>query len=164
MTPEQPEAREPKDESSPPLDPRDEAAEESRATAPGIPRLALVGGLVIGAVVAATLLMSAKNPEPAPDAAPVRGAVCPYLRDAFDQLVAGNTTAFAETVRIAAREAELTLERSDELFGLPEEIALRLREVLDDGGDGSARALIDEAKRACEDLGRWGYSISNPSP
>lgn len=156
MTPERPEAREPKDESSAPPDPWDEAAEEDRATAPGIPRLALVGGLVIGAVVAATLLMGAEDPESSPDAEPVRGAVCPYLRDASEQFEVGDVTAFAETVRIAAREAELTLERSGQLFGRPEEIALRLREVLADGDEGSARALIGEAKRACATLGRWG--------
>lgn len=156
MTSERPEAREPNShESSPPADP-DEMAEETSATGPRVPRLALVGGLVIGAVVAASLLMGGEGPVPSPAEPPERGVVCPLLRAASEQLEAGNATGFAESVRVAAREAELTLERSGQLFGRPEEVALRLRALADDLDEESARVLMKEARRACIRLGRWG--------
>lgn len=161
MTPERPGTLEPEHEPPVSPEPPDRASAGQAPSAPRLRRFALVGGLVIGAVVAATLLMSAEDPEPSPPAEPPeRGVVCPYLRDASEQLEAGSATGFAESVRIAAREAELTLERSGQLFGQPEEIALRLRVAVAEPDEVSAGALIDEAQRACASLGRWGH----PSP
>jgi len=90
-------------------------------------RIAIGSGLLVGIVVAAFLLLRVDNPEHSIAEGPKRGVACPYLRDAIGQLQAGHEMAFVEAVRAAAHEAEMSLERSGELFGRPEELALKLR-------------------------------------
>lgn len=159
MTPERPGTLEPGHEPPVSPEPPDRASAGQAPSAPRVRRLALVGGLVIGGVVAATLLMSAEGPKPSPRAEPPeRGVVCPYLQDAFEQLEDGDAAAFAESVRVAAREGELTLERSGQLFGRPERLALELRSLLVEGGAlpaDEAASLLGRAQETCSRLGRW---------
>lgn len=131
------------------------AAGGDPGTTSGLRRLALVGGLAAGVAVAATLLIRGEGPGSSPQRQPERGVVCPLLKEAFDSFEARDGVAFAASVRLAAREAELTLERSGQIFGRPEEVALRLRSVLDRGDQGSVGPLLEEAQRVCESLGRW---------
>lgn len=123
----------------------------------------MVGGLVVAAVVVAVLLMGSDEPDSAPatDAGPEQGVACPFLRDALDEFEAGNEASFVEAVRVAAREAELTLARSGQAFGRPEELALRLGVAVEDGADRSrTRSLLSEGESMCTALGRWGTTGS----
>lgn len=124
-------------------------------------RIAVVGGLVVAVVVVAVLVMDSSDRKPAPavEAGPEQGVVCPFLREAFDEFEGGNETAFAETVRVAARESELTLERSGQVFGDPEDLALRLGVAVDDGANRSrVLSLLAEGESACKQLGLWDES------
>jgi hypothetical protein len=115
----------------------------------------LVGGVVVAAVVVAILLVDSDDPAPAPrgETGPEQGIACPFLQAAFDEFEAGNEAAFAAAVKIAAREAELTLERSGQVFGRPEELALELRAELarsqSQFNNGISR-LVAEAEGACQ--------------
>lgn len=120
-------------------------------------RIAVVGGLVVAAVVIAVLLMDSADPERAPEGetGPEQGVACPFLRDAFDEFEGGNDAAFQEAVRVAAREAELTLERSGEVFGRPEELALELRSQVERGaglGDRRLSSVLAQAESSCAEL------------
>lgn len=109
---------------------------------------------MVSAAVAAALLALVRSSPPSQPSEPERGTVCPYLRQAFDRLEAGDEAGFKQAVAVAAREAEQTLQKSGELFGRPEELALRLRAALAHPEEGSPRALVAAARRACDQLGR----------
>jgi hypothetical protein len=120
-------------------------------------RIALVGGLVVAAVVVAVPLMDSDDPDPAAtgDTGPEQGVACPFLREAFEAFEAGDDAAFVEAVRVAARESELTLERSGQVFGDPEDLALRIRAAVEDGGRSGLESLLAEGESLCTALGRW---------
>jgi len=83
---------------------------------------------------------------------------CPALREAFEQNQAGNDAAFRRAVDAAARAGEQALDRSGQVFGRSEEIALELRYALTEGPDRARKdgtLYLEQARKACEQLGRW---------
>lgn len=152
-----------KDEASVPPDsepPRDEDEGRSASTARVT---ALAGGVVVGAVVIALLLFDSDGLDPAPGegAGPEQGVACPFLHDAFEEFEIGNETAFAKALRIAARKAELTLERSGEVFGDPERIAVELNSDVTGSRTVSMAKIeksLEDAQQACTMLARWPTS------
>lgn len=122
-------------------------------------RIAIVGSLVVAAVVVAILVFDSDDLErdTTDETGPEQGVACPFLREAFDEFEVGNDAAFAEAVRVAAREAEFTLERSGQTFGGPEELALELRAALANRRTSAARIResLSHAEEACSQLGRW---------
>jgi hypothetical protein len=119
---------------------------------------AIVGALVIGVILTASEdVGSPASPEPESE----RGVACPFLRFALEAFDAGDDTGFANSVRVAARQAELTLERSGQVFGRPEEIALQLRSLVErEPASQTMRDLLLRAKAYCTDLQLW----SSPAP
>jgi hypothetical protein len=118
----------------------------------------IVGLLVAGAVAVYLWTSDGGSDRPA-TARPQRGVACPHLREAFEQREAGNEVALRRSVGAAARASEEALNRSGQVFGRPEEIAIELQYVL---AEDSNRARKDvamyfaKAQTACEQLERWG--------
>lgn len=158
MTAEPPEVGPAKDKPS--AAERPPETEEGGSSASRARRIAVIGGIVVGAVVVAILLMNSDDNNPAlgDGAGPEQGVACPFLQDAFEEFEAGNDAAFAEAVRVAAREAELTLERSGQVFGRPEALALELRALMSGPADAPterSRELLVQVEQACMTLDLW---------
>jgi hypothetical protein len=88
----------------------------------------------------------------------VRGVACVQLRQAFDQSQSGNDEALRRSVAAAAHAAEESLNRSGQVFGPPEKIALNLEYALADQSSKAredAKKYLVQAREACERLGRW---------
>jgi hypothetical protein len=115
-----------------------------------------VGLLVAGAVAVYLSTSDGDSGRPA-TAPPKRGVACPALRDAFEQSQAGNQAAFRRSVEAAARAGEGSLDRSGQVFGRPEEIALELEYAITkrDSGTTSVPSLLNDARVVCARLGRW---------
>lgn len=108
--------------------------------------------------VAVYLWTSGEEPDRPVVEAPERGLACPDLREAFEQSEAGNEEALRGSVHAAARAGEQALDRSGQVFGRPEEIALELEYALTKKGGKASRdvaRLMGEAEKACESQGRW---------
>lgn len=119
--------------------------------------IALLAGLLVVGAVAVYLWTSDGGSHRPPTAAPERGVACPALRRAFEQSKAGNSAAFREWVDEAAQAGVASLNRSGQVFGRPEEIALELEYAI---GAGNAPAtevstLLESGRNACMRLGRW---------
>jgi hypothetical protein len=120
--------------------------------------IALVAGLLLAGGVAVYLWTSDEGSDRPATAAPERGVACPGLREAFDQNQAGNDAAFRRAVDAAARAGVQALDRSGQVFGRPEEIALELQYALTEGPDRARKdgtLYLEQAGKACEQLGRW---------
>jgi hypothetical protein len=128
-----------------------------------LPRIALIAGLVAAAAVGGYLWLSGGGggSSPPATAAPKRGVACPQLREAFEQNQNGNEPGLRRSVTAAARAGEQALDRSGQVFGRPEEIALELQYVLTGERDRPRKEVamyLGQARRACERLGRWAES------
>jgi hypothetical protein len=119
--------------------------------------IALLAGLLVAVAVAVYLWTSDGGSDRAATAAPERGVACPALHNAFEQRQAGNEAAFRRSVDEAARAGEQALDRSGQVFGEPEEIAITLQYALaEEAGGDQAGSYLAQAQKACERLGRWG--------
>lgn len=157
MNPEPPEAGDPEPKASPFSAPP--AARRSRRPSRAV-MTALIAALVGGGAVAGYL--SIQNPiadrPKAPAPSPERGVACPYLREAVEHFRSGNDMAFRQAVAAAAQIGELALDRSGQLFGRPEKLAIELQYLVAqerDGPAGKMERTLSAAKQACADLGRW---------
>lgn len=154
MTVGRPEARDP--DHVPPASP--EGTADGPPPKARVRSLALGAGVLVGGVAVAVLLLRGDGSDLSPATKPERGIVCPHLQEAAEEVEAGNETAFVEAVKIAAREAELVLERSGQLFGRPEELALDLRAVVAEVGEfriNKVERPLAQAQESCHRLGRW---------
>jgi hypothetical protein len=117
----------------------------------------LAGLLVVGAVAVYLWTSDGGSDRPATAAVPERGVACPALREAFEQSKAGNSAAFRELVDEAAQAGEESLDRSGQVFGRPEEIALELEYAIGAGNSPATdvSTLLEDARDVCTRLGRW---------
>jgi hypothetical protein len=121
--------------------------------------IAFIVGLLVAGAVAVYLWTSDGGSDRPTAASPQRGVACPHLREAFEHSEAGNEVSARRSVDAAARAGEEALNRSGQVFGRPEEIAIELQYVL---AEDSKRARKDvaryfaQAQTACEQLERWG--------
>jgi hypothetical protein len=113
----------------------------------------LLAGLVVAGAIASLLWVMDEKPSRAvPPPSPKRGVACPDLHRARFHHRSGNEMALREAVDTAARVGELALERSGQIFGRPEEIALELQSVLSRGGgrtNDQVADLLAESQTAC---------------
>jgi hypothetical protein len=163
VEPDRPTAQEP-DSPTPQEEERDEPGRGAGSKAPwrrfaarSVPWLVTV--VILGAALVQLLSVDASAPKrfaaPSP---PARGVACPGLQQAEQQLEAGNDAGFVTTVRTAARAGEAALQRSGEIFGRPERLALDLASMLEGGTpphDPDVDRLMTEIRAACRELDRW---------
>lgn len=122
-----------------------------------------VPALVVVVISAATLvnLFSSDASDPSPSATrspPVRGVACPELQQAAQQLEAGDHSEFAKIVHAATRTGEAALQRSGEIFGRSEKLALDLAAMLQAGAlvrEPRVDRLMSRIRAACGELDRW---------
>jgi hypothetical protein len=118
----------------------------------------LLAVLLVAAAVALYLWTSGGGSDRPATAAPETGVACQALQEAFEQDQAGNEVAARQSVDAAARAGEHALDRSGQVFGQPEKIAIELRYLLateSDRGRSQAARYLARARQACERLGRW---------
>jgi hypothetical protein len=112
---------------------------------------AIVAALVVAVGVSAFLFVS--DPEtPAQQqqqpTTPAKGLACPYLFRAVEALEQGDQTEYEREIDRAAIAAENTLQKSGQVFGKPEEIALEL----DLGREKDVDRLLESAQEICLEL------------
>jgi hypothetical protein len=90
---------------------------------------------------------------------PERGAACPNLKVAFDRWAANDAAGFFDATKSAYRSASKTLQIGDNVFGVPERVAIELFSLASkDGREIKAPKmdrLLETAKATCAKLGRW---------
>jgi hypothetical protein len=111
------------------------------------------GMLAVGYVVFAQL---SGPPAPSPPPPPQRGLACPYIEAATKALANGDELVFHQDVDQGAAVANETLNRSGEIFGEPEDLAIELQYVVKTQGISSPKVgeLLDKARSACAQLGK----------
>jgi hypothetical protein len=110
----------------------------------------ITGILVVAAAVGSFLYLTQGSDSETESAPPARALACPYLRQAADARERQDQLEYTQSVDRAAQVAERALQKSGEVFGVPERIALELelsREV-------DVVALLREADNACSRLGQ----------
>ena len=125
---------------------------------PGRARWVIVGLLVALVVVAAFVGQLLNRGPGERTVALVRGVACSYLSAAFEARRSGDDQAFRDSVKAAARVAEESLDRSGQLFGTPEKLAIELGFALSRAQARGGRYIdghLDRAAEACSQLGRW---------
>jgi hypothetical protein len=88
---------------------------------------------------------------------PERGVACPYLRQADQHTLDENIRALRRSIAAAARAGEAALDRSGQVFGRPEEIAIELDYSLAQSrGKVTAKIsdLLADARTACRQVNR----------
>lgn len=86
----------------------------------------------------------------------IRGSSCPGLSEAARHARVDDRVALARSVEVAAAAAERSLDRSGDLFGSPELVALELRvAVAERVPAAQISQLLARAERSCRRLGRW---------
>jgi hypothetical protein len=112
------------------------------------------GLLAVGYVVFAQLTGPEVPPPPPP---PQQGLACPYIEAATEVLSNGDELLFHQDVDQAAAVANETLNRSGEIFGEPEGLAIELQYIVKTQGISSPNVaeVLDKARTACAALGRW---------
>lgn len=117
--------------------------------------IAVVGVLLVaGGIAVFQFLSSDTDTDPNPDsanevAASEEGLACPHLQQAAEAYERGDTAAFDREISRAAEVAENTLERSGQVFGEAERIAMEL----DLGPEREVRSLLDRVSGACSQDG-----------
>jgi hypothetical protein len=108
----------------------------------------VAGMLAVGYVVFAQMSGPGGPPLPPP---PQRGLACPYIEAAAKSLANGDELAFRQDVDKAAAVATETLNRSGEIFGEAEDLAIQLRYDVTTQGISSTTVLelLDKARSAC---------------
>lgn len=119
----------------------------------------LIAGLLVAFVAVAAVAGQLLNRRPDElTAPPVRGEACPYLSAAFKARRSGDDVAFRDSVSDAARVAKASLNRSGELFGTPEKLAIELGFALSGDQTPIGKSIdgrLHRAAEACSKLGRW---------
>jgi hypothetical protein len=82
---------------------------------------------------------------------PALGLTCPSLEQAAHAFDREDRVTYNQAVDQAANVAEDTLQKSGEVFGKPERIALELRL----GRQERIPELLDQAEKICSRLGQW---------
>lgn len=138
-----------------------EDLEESRPWTPVGKVVAAVAIFAVAAGVTAFLVRREPAGQGTPTAAtspPATGTACTALAAAEAALAAGDDAAFRAAVDEAAEKALRALDRSGEMFGRPEEAALKLQAEVE--GDGpvsrAARRWLRAGLEACSDAGSSG--------
>jgi hypothetical protein len=106
---------------------------------------AVAAALVVAGGVAAFLFFYSGLDQPPEQAAPAQGLACPFLLRAADAYEKGDRVAFNREVARAAEVAEETLQKSGQVFGEPERIALEL----DLGSKEDVSILLERMDKAC---------------
>jgi hypothetical protein len=117
----------------------------------------LVGLGMIGIVVGYLAFSDRESDQPSVGDGAQEGVACPHLRDAYDRRLEGKETAVRGAVEAAARAGEAALDRSGQVFGRPEEIALQLEYAITEGNRAATNVsrLLENARDACIRLGQW---------
>jgi hypothetical protein len=108
----------------------------------------VVGVLAVAGGVGVFLFLTQKSDSKPEHVTPALGLTCPSLQQAADAYGRGDRVAFNQAVDRAAHVAEDTLQKSGEVFGEPERIALEL----DLGASQDTQRLLDRAGIACSEL------------
>ena len=111
---------------------------------------AIVAALVVAGGVAAFLFLSSDAEPPADRSAPTQGLACPHLRAAAEAYEQGNSVSFDRSIAEAAKVAEATAQKSGQIFGEPERIALEL----DLGSERRMGTLLRKVDGACSAVGK----------
>jgi hypothetical protein len=119
--------------------------------------LLLGAATAVGIILFSTLWNGAENRSKSADGRANHGAACPYLYEASARFHNGDLPSFSKLVRYGAIAAEATLNRSEQVFGVPERIAVRLSLALKSSRISGSRitTYLDEAQGACSKLGLW---------
>lgn len=119
----------------------------------------LAGAVITGLVLANLFSVDTRGPSPsATRSPPVRGIACPDLQQAAAELEAGNDSEFVRVVDAAVRTGLAALQRSGEIFGRPEKLAVDLASIVQAGAPARARGLdriMSQIRAACSKLDRW---------
>jgi hypothetical protein len=119
----------------------------------------LIAGLLVAFIAAAAVAGQLLNRPPDElTGPPERGESCPFLSAAFKARLSGDEVAFRDSVSEAARVAKASLNRSGELFGTPEKLAVELSFALSGDQIPIAKSIdgrLDRAAESCSNLGRW---------
>jgi hypothetical protein len=111
----------------------------------------IVGVLAVAGGIGVFLFLTQQS-EPKPEhVSPALGLTCPSLQQAADAFDRGDRVTYSQAVDQAANVAEDTLQKSGEVFGQPERIALELRL----GPQERIPELLGQAEKLCSRLGQW---------
>jgi hypothetical protein len=86
--------------------------------------LTLVGVLAVAGGIGMFLFLTHGSNSKPEQVTPARGLACPYLQQASDAYDRGDRVTYNRAVKQAAKVAEETLQKSGEVFGTPERLAL----------------------------------------
>jgi hypothetical protein len=114
----------------------------------------VLGVLAVAGGIGLFLFLNQNSGSKPDQVAPVRGLACPYLQQAADAYNRGDRLAYNQAIRQAAHIAEDTLQKSGEVFGEPEHIALEIRLSHVRG----ISKLLSRAEEACSRLDRSSVS------
>lgn len=112
----------------------------------------LIGVLAVAGSVAALQFLSSAPDAKEKQAAPAQGLACPHLREAADVYDRGDRAAFEEAIARAAGIAEEALQKSGQVFGEPERIALEL-DLAPRQNSARVERLLEVALQYCQDMG-----------
>jgi hypothetical protein len=113
---------------------------------------AALGVLAVAGGVAAFLFLSSDSDRPTDQASPAQGLACPHLRAAAEAYEQGDSASFDRSIAQAAEVAEATSQKSGQVFGEPERIALEL-ELSPNQSSARIERLLELALQGCHDLG-----------
>jgi hypothetical protein len=111
----------------------------------------VIGVVAVAAGLGVFLFLNQNSDSKPEQAAPVRGLACPYLHHAADAYNRGDRVAYNQAIDQAAHVGEDTLQKSGEVFGEPEHIALEISLSHVRG----IPKLLSRAEVACSKLNRW---------
>jgi hypothetical protein len=148
-------------------DPRDRLDEQRGDPPRGLKariHLSQVASIVLGVGLAVTVGIAVylsrtggESDRHATTTQPERGVACPYLRQADQHTLDENIRALRRSIAAAARAGEAALDRSGQVFGRPEEIAIELDYSLAQSrGKVTAKIsdLLADARTACRQVSR----------
>jgi hypothetical protein len=111
----------------------------------------ITGILVVAGGLGLFLYLTQRSVAKDEQAAPERGLACVHLQEAARAYDSGDRTALDEAIKRAAEVAEDTLQKSGQVFGEPERIALEL-ELAANPDAKHVRRLLDIGLRDCQSL------------
>jgi hypothetical protein len=111
--------------------------------------IAVIAGVaVIAGAIGLSLYLTQRSNSMNESATPERGLACPYLRRAAEARAQGDLVTYDKAINQAREVAEHVLQRSGEVFGEPERIALQLGL----GQHADITTLLDRADSVCSRL------------